>query len=84
MDAIIANGFEVYAADDKNYDGELASPGAPKGIFFCSTLYDKNLPTKTIYPRPQYKKSFKDKKFPRVAIDIKQLMNVHETYTLYL
>jgi hypothetical protein len=83
MNNIIANGFQVYAADDANFDGLLASDGAPLGIFFCSTLYNGYLPTITMYPRPPFGHSLKGNKYPRVAIDLKS-MDVHANYKLYL
>ncbi|RYG99292.1 hypothetical protein EON65_50420 [archaeon] len=51
-EAILSEGFLLYNADDANYDGALARPDAPKGVFFVSTMYRGDLPTLTLYPRP--------------------------------
>lgn len=81
---IIANGFDIYSADDAHFDGQLASPGAPQGIFFCSTLYDGDLPTITMYPRPPFGASLKGTKYPRVALALNDMGVAHEKYKLYL
>lgn len=83
MKDIKENGFKVYAADDANYDGLLATNGAPTGVFFCSTLYNKVLPTITMYPRPPIGETFKGNHYPRVAVDL-QSMDAHNDYNLYL
>ncbi|KAJ3267631.1 hypothetical protein HDV01_004592, partial [Terramyces sp. JEL0728] len=80
LETITEKGFKVYKADDSNYDGDLAKTNAPKGIFFCATLYKGGLPTITPYPRSL--SDIKGELYPRISLRIDAL-SLQKNYNLY-